>query len=262
MPHLFDGESGAQVLSDLWAQAGRVVFLTGAGVSTESGVPDFRSPGSPWRVHKPIAFPDFLAEPALRAEAWRRKFATDDSSRGARPGRSHRAVAALAASKRLDAVITQNIDGLHQAGGLAPETLIELHGNGTFARCLSCGIPFALGPIRTHLEATGEAPVCSCGGFVKSATIAFGQSLHPAVIAAATRAARTCDLMIAVGSSLVVRPAATLPLLARSHGAVLVIVNRTETPLDSEAHAVIRGEAGDVLEALAIAAESHSPSFA
>lgn len=239
-----------------------LTVLTGAGVSTESGVPDFRSPDSPWRVHTPISFPDFLRDPAMRAEALRRKFAMDDLYRDARPGRSHRALVRLAELGLVRAMVTQNIDGLHQAAGLDPALLVELHGNGTYAHCLDCGGRFDLVEIRRHLEATGEAPVCACGGFIKSATIAFGQPLRPGVMAAAVEASQDCAVFLAVGSSLVVRPAARLPALAKEAGAFVAIVNREPTPLDGLADVVIRGEAGDVLDALATRAEEqHIPAF-
>ena len=229
----------------------RLTVLTGAGVSTESGVPDYRSPGSPWRVHQPIGFAAFVSDAAFRAEAWRRKFAMDDIFRGARPGRSHVALVRLSERGILRSVVTQNIDGLHQAAGLDAERLVELHGNGTYARCLSCGNRVELSTVRHHLDATGEAPHCQCGGLVKSATIAFGQSLDPDTMARALAAVSSCDVLLAVGSSLVVRPASRLPLVARDRGATLVIVNREPTSIDDDADYVIRADAGAFLTALA-----------
>jgi NAD-dependent deacetylase len=240
---------GPDRLAALVAQARRITVLTGAGISTECGVPDFRSPASPWRRYPPMALKDFLASPAMRAEAWRRKFAMDDLYRHAQPGRCHAALVAFAEAGRLEAVVTQNIDGLHTSAGLPPDRLVELHGNGTFARCLDCGTRFELAPVRAHLDRTGEALTCGCGGAVKSASIAFGQKLDPAVLARAVAAAEGCDLFIAIGSSLVVRPAATLPLIAKAAGAVLVVVNRDPTPLDQQADLAIRCDAGDALVA-------------
>ena len=248
MPDLFQDPHG---LAALARGACRIAVLTGAGVSTESGVPDFRSPGSPWLIHKPITYAQFLSGPAMRAEAWRRKFAMDDLYRGARPNRAHEAMVRLDEAGRLVAVITQNIDGLHGAAGLRPERLIELHGNGTYARCLSCGLRYELAEVRRHLDETGAAPECSCGGFIKSATISFGQPLARGDLERSLSIARACDLFVAAGSSLVVRPAATLPRLARSAGAVLVILNREPTPLDGEADHVFRCDAGAGLMALA-----------
>ncbi|MCW6507571.1 SIR2 family NAD-dependent protein deacylase [Lichenifustis flavocetrariae] len=245
-------------LAILCAEARRIVVLTGAGISTECGVPDFRSPGSPWLVHKPIGFADFLASPATRAEAWRRKFAMDDIYRDAKPGRGHRALVRMASTGRLVAVITQNIDGLHQAAGLDDDRLIELHGNGTFARCLGCERRFELVDVRQHLDETGMALDCGCGGFVKSATVAFGQPLRTGTIERAVAVARTCDLFVAIGSSLVVRPAASLPLVAQAAGAALVIVNREPTPLDGQADCVIHCDAGDALIGAAEILENHT----
>ena len=228
-----------------------LTVLTGAGVSTESGVPDFRSSESPWKRYPPIGFAAWLSDPVIRVEAWRRKFAMDETYKGAEPGPSHIALATMAERDLIRTLITQNIDGLHQAAGFPAARLVELHGNGTFARCLTCGRRIELAEVRRHLDATGEAPVCSCGGLVKSATVAFGQSLDPALLDAAVRAAGDCKVFLAIGSSLVVRPAAHLPVLAKTNGATLVIVNREPTALDAVADLTLRAEAGDVLTALA-----------
>ncbi len=238
--------SGTDRLAAIKA-SGRIVVLTGAGLSTESGVPDFRSPASPWRIHKPIDFAAFLADPAMRAEAWRRKFAMDDIYAGAKPGRGHHALVRLAERGQLLSVITQNIDGLHQAAGLAEDRLVELHGNGTFARCLSCGRRHDLDGVRRRFDADGQPPACGCGGIVKSASIAFGQKLDPEDLSRACAAALDCDLFVVLGSSLVVRPAARFPLLAKRNGARLAILNREPTPLDIEADLVVRADIGDVL---------------
>ena len=213
-------------------------------------MPDYRSPGSPWRVHKPIGFKDFLDNPQLRIEAWRRKFAMDDLYAGARPGRGHQALVRLALAGVLGAVITQNIDGLQQAAGLPADRLVELHGNGTYARCLDCSRPHDLAPIRRRFEADGTCPVCACGGIVKSASIAFGQPLVAADLDRAVEAALSCDLMLVLGCSLLVRPAARFPEIAKQRGAGIVIVNREPTPLDAAADLVIRADIGTVMAAL------------
>jgi len=236
-------------LQDLVAGARNAVGFTGAGISTESGVPDFRSPGSPWMRHKPIPFEAFLRSPEARAEAWRRKFAMDDLYRGARPSRGHRALASLVAAGRMKAVVTQNIDNLHQESGIPAGQVIELHGNGTYARCLSCGLRHELHRVRTILEATGEPPSCeACGGIVKSATISFGQAMPAEALRRANALAQACDLLLVLGTSLVVYPAAAIPVLAKQHGARLVIVNREPTGLDEFADLVIRHEIGPALE--------------
>ena len=237
-------------LGRLLGAARAVTVFTGAGISTESGVPDYRSPGSPWRVHAPIPFKDYLAEPALRAEAWRRKFAMDDLYAGAAPSRGHRAVARWMAAGLARTVITQNIDGLHAAAGRAGDDIVELHGNGGHAACLSCGTRYALAPIRARFERDGALPDCPCGGIVKSASIAFGQALDEAVLRRAVAAALGCDLFLVLGSTLLVRPAARFPEFALRNGARLAIVNREPTPLDPRADLVLRAEIGDVLDPL------------
>jgi len=244
------GDVGRRKLAQLLSEARAVTVFTGAGISTECGVPDYRSPGSPWRVHRPIGFKDYLADPAQRAEAWRRKFAMDDLYAGARPGRGHRAVARWAGRNMLHSVVTQNIDGLHQAAGLPTESLVELHGNGTYARCLECGARHALASIRARFERHAALPVCDCGGIVKSASIAFGQSLETDNLKRAARAALGCDLFLILGSTLLVRPAARFPELALRNGARLAIVNREPTHLDEEADVVIHDDIGDVLDPL------------
>ena len=231
----------------LLRQARRAVAFTGAGLSTESGVPDFRSPDSPWMRHKPIPFDEYMASQAARNEAWRRKFIMDDLYAGAQPSMGHRYVAQMVQAGSMQAVITQNIDGLHQASGLPREAIIELHGNGTYAACLQCGQHHGLRYVRARFEAEGIAPECdSCGGIIKSATISFGQAMPVTAMQRAEALARDCDVFLVLGSSLVVYPAAHLPRIARQSGAKLVIVNREPTGIDSIAHCVVRGGIGDV----------------
>jgi NAD-dependent deacetylase len=237
------------LLQDWVASAHSVVGFTGAGISTESGVPDFRSPGSPWMRHKPIPFEAFLRSEDARREAWRRKFAMDDLYRDARPSRGHDALTSLVACGKMPAVVTQNIDGLHQSSGVPADRLVELHGNGTFAACLACRHRHELDAIRPRFEATGEPPVCdACGGIVKSATISFGQPMPGEPLRRAQAFGENCDLFLVIGSSLVVYPAAALPVAAKRAGAKLVIVNREPTELDAMADLVIHAEIGPVLE--------------
>jgi NAD-dependent deacetylase len=225
-----------------------VVVFTGAGISTESGIPDFRSPGGIWTRMKPIYFQDFVASEAARIEAWRRKFESDPVMRAATPNRGHRAVAKLVADGRATHVVTQNIDGLHQASGIPDHQVIELHGNATYAHCLDCQRRYELEDIRPVFEATGKAPVCDdCGGHVKTATVAFGQSMPPAAMIRAEEAILACDLCLVVGSSLVVYPAAGFPELAKRNGARLAILNREPTELDRIADLVLHHEIGDTL---------------
>ncbi|MFJ5369017.1 SIR2 family NAD-dependent protein deacylase [Bosea sp. CER48] len=232
-------------------RADSVISFTGAGISTESGVPDFRSPGSPWMVNKPIPFEAFVQSREARVEAWRRKFAMDDHYRDARPNIGHQALAKLVVDRRSPAIVTQNIDGLHQASGVPDQQVIELHGNGTYATCLTCGWRHELAAIRPAFEATGEPPSCiMCAGPVKSATISFGQAMPQDAMMRAQALALECDLFLVVGSSLVVYPAATLPVIAKRQGAKLVILNREPTDLDPIADLVIRAESGAALRPL------------
>ena len=232
--------------------AGSIVAFTGAGISTESGVPDFRSAGSPWMVNKPIPFEAFVKSREARADAWRRKFAMDDHYAGAAPNAGHRALARLVGQGRAPAIITQNIDGLHQASGVPDDRVIELHGNGTYATCLGCGRRHELAEIRPAFEATGEPPDCAaCGGPVKSATISFGQAMPQDKMIRAQQLALEAELFLVVGSSLVVYPAATLPVIAKRQEATLIIVNREPTELDAIADLVVRAEIGAALGPLA-----------
>jgi NAD-dependent deacetylase len=244
-------EAAALALALHIRRARKVVVLTGAGMSTECGIPDFRSPGSPWLKNPPMPFDQFLASEDARREAWRRKFALDDHHRGAAPGAGHLALASLVHQEIVETVITQNIDNMHQHAGVPAEKVIELHGNGTYARCLACGRRHELAYCRRVLEEERGAPHCeACGGIVKSATISFGQAMPQDEMRRATLAAHGADLVLAIGSSLVVYPAAGLPLLARDNGAVLLILNRGETGLDEEATERFDAEAGPVLARL------------
>lgn len=247
-----DCAAAAEALDRLIAQSTRIVGFTGAGLSTECGVPDFRSPGSPWMVNKPIPYEAYVTSAAARTEAWRRKFIMDDHYAGARPGRGHAAYARLIGAGRMPAVITQNIDGLHQASGISDDKVLELHGNGTYATCLSCEMRHELAEVRPVFEATGVPPACSaCGGIVKSATISFGQAMPQEKMQKAQELAMTCGLFLAAGSSLMVFPAAHLPALAARQGARLVIINREATALDDMASLLVRADIGDVLERVA-----------
>ncbi len=239
---------GARELARLTTDSRRAVLFTGAGISTESGIPDFRSPGGIWSRYQPVEFADFLASEEMRREAWRRKFATEPALRAAAPNRGHRAVAELARRGKVASVITQNIDGLHQMSGVPDEKVIELHGNTTFARCLTCAKRFELDPIRVEFERTGRPPSCdACGGHVKTATISFGQPMPEEAMARARAETLACDLFLAVGSSLVVYPAAAFPVLAKRRGARLVILNRDPTDLDELADLVLNLEIGRTL---------------
>ena len=235
-------------LSELIRAARRIVCFTGAGISTESGIPDFRSPGGLWSRARPIEFEDFLASEEMRRESWRRKLLTDRTIRGAEPNRGHRAVAHLVQTGACACVITQNVDGLHQRSGVLDDKLVELHGNSTYAACLDCGLRHDLDPILLAFAQDETLPLCiGCGGIVKTATVSFGQPMPLEAVARAEREALACDLFVVLGSSLVVYPAADLPRTANSNGARLVIVNRDETSQDDLADLLIHGEIGSTL---------------
>jgi len=239
---------GVERLGDLIAAAKVIVPFTGAGISTECGIPDFRSPGGIWTRNRPIPFDEFVASQDARDEAWRRRFAMEATFNAARPGRGHRALAALYKAGKVPAIVTQNIDNLHQASGFATDHVIELHGNTTYARCIGCEKPYSLDWVKQLFDADGHAPDCpSCGDPVKTATISFGQAMPENEMRRATELAQHCDLFIAIGSSLVVWPAAGFPLLARNCGAKLVIVNNEATEQDEMADLVIRHDIGETL---------------
>ena len=236
-------------LRQLLAESRRTVAFTGAGISTECGIPDFRSPGGIWSKYRPIDFQTFMASAEARRKALTRYIKVREAVGSPEPGRGHRAIAGLAGEGRLSHVITQNIDGLHQASGLEPEQVIELHGNGTYAHCLSCGRRHELDWVAAELEAKPGAPHClGCGGIVKTATISFGQAMPVEEMRRAEAATLACDLFLAIGSSLVVWPAAGFPLMASRNGAKLVIVNREPTDMDDTADLVVHEDIGDVME--------------
>lgn len=238
-------------LAGLLRQSRRTVVFTGAGMSTESGIPDFRSPGGIWTKMMPVEFQDYISDPDARRISWQRRFEMEDTWNAVQPNDGHRAVAELVARGKVSHVITQNIDALHQAGGVPDEKVIELHGNTRYAKCLDCGQRMEISDIRTHFETHGEAPDCgACGGIVKTATISFGQPMPEAEMTRAEAATLACDLMLVLGSSLAVYPAASFPLLAKRSGAGLAILNRDQTPQDRFADLVINAEIGPTMRAI------------
>ncbi|MGO8869256.1 MAG: SIR2 family NAD-dependent protein deacylase [Alphaproteobacteria bacterium] len=239
-------------LASLIADARRAVVFTGAGMSTESGIPDFRSPGGVWSRMRPIYFDEFVTSEEMRREAWNRVFSGVAGWVGAKPNAGHRAVARLVAGGKVSAVITQNVDNLHQDSGVPGERIVELHGNATYATCLSCALRHELEVLKQSFLGRGEIPSCrECGGLVKTATISFGQAMPQDAMARAERETLACDLFIVLGSSLVVYPAAGFPLLAKEKGAKLAIVNREPTEQDAFADVVLHEEIGAVLKAVA-----------
>src|SRR5262249_44256373 len=214
------------------------------------GIPDFRSPGGIWTRMAPIPFDQFMASQEARDESWRRRLAMQDQFAAAVPGRGHRALASLFRSGRSPGGVTQNIHNLHQASGIRPDCVVELHGNTTYATCLDCARRFELDWVRAAFEkAGGRAPDCpDCLGYIKTATVSFGQAMPEAEMRRAEELTLACDLYLAIGSSLVVWPAAGFPLMAKRNGARLAILNREPTDFDDIADLVVRQDIGRVLE--------------
>ncbi len=238
-----------EALARLVDASERIVFFTGAGISTESGIPDFRSPGTGlWTKMKPIPFEEFLASDDVRQESWARRFNGERTLENAEPNSGHRSVAQLVDEGRCIAVVTQNVDNLFQDAGIPNDKVIELHGNAGYARCLACGIRYEMADLELQFRGAGRVQPCSsCGGIVKSATVSFGQAMPEEAMQRAREATEACDLMIVAGSSLVVYPAAGFPEYASQLGARVAIVNREETPLDPIADVVVHREIGPTL---------------
>ena len=224
--------------------------FTGAGISTECGIPDFRSPGGLWTKNQPIPFDDFLASQEVRNEAWRRRFAMDEQFADAKPGRGHRALASLYRAGKVPAVVTQNIDNLHQASGIAPEHVVELHGNTTYALCLDCAARYELAWVRQRwMRRTAARPIARPAAATSRPRPFRSDRRCRMPQCSAPRNLRChCDLFLAIGSSLVVWPAAGFPLMAKRNGARLVIINREPTEFDDIADLVVRQDIGTVLE--------------
>ena len=223
-----------------------IVVFTGAGISTESGIPDFRSPTGIWKKYQPIEFSDFLSSETVRVEAWRRKI--DKNISKAMPNIGHMAIAKLVESGKVKNVITQNIDNLHQESGIPNDIIIELHGNTTYAKCLDCGFKYNLSKIMKEFKETNKPPYCDlCSGIVKAATISFGQAMPEKEMILSQECSLSCDLFITIGSSLQVYPAAGFPILAKKNGSKLIILNREKTDLDIYADLVINDEIGSFL---------------
>lgn len=229
-------------LAQLLRGARRILVFTGAGVSTGSGIPDYRGPQGVWRSRTPVYYQDFMASEEARLRHWRMRDESREMFASARPNATHRAVRQLEIAERLLCCVTQNVDGLHAATGLAPDRLVEIHGTTMKVECQSCGWLDDVAPHLDHFAAQGTAPLCRCGGFLKTATISFGQSLKEREIERAEQAARECDLVLSLGSTLSVRPANLIPLLAAQRGVPYVIINRGDTDHDGESFVTLRIE--------------------
>jgi NAD-dependent deacetylase len=245
-----DTDEGVAKLTAMLRVSQRAVVFSGAGISTESGIPDFRSPGGIWTRMMPINFDEYISSPDARRESWRRRFEMEGTWQAVKPNAGHDAVAKLVRDGVVSHVITQNIDNLHQDAGVPENLVIELHGNTRYAKCLDCGQRMEIADVHSHFIAYGDPPDCpQCDGIVKTATISFGQAMPELEMARARRATLACDLFLVLGSSLVVYPAAGFPLLAKQNGARLVIVNREPTEQEPYADLALHGEIGPTMRA-------------
>jgi NAD-dependent deacetylase len=236
-----------QELSQYINQANNIVIFTGAGISTESGIPDFRGPQGVWKTNTPIYFQDFIGSEQVRKESWTRKFSGQDIIKKAKPNIGHFGVAEIINEHESAYLITQNVDNLHQDAGVPDDKITEIHGNASYASCLDCGIRYELKPIKKDFLENETVPYCdSCGGIIKTATISFGQSMPEEGMQMAQRKTLGCDLFITIGTSLVVYPAAGFPKLAKEIGANLIIINNEPTDFDPIADLVIHEQIGKV----------------
>jgi NAD-dependent deacetylase len=223
-----------------------IVVFTGAGISTESGIPDFRSPGGIWTRYRPVTFQEYVSSEAARIEAWKRRLDTHEAHKNAKPNIGHYFVQSLDAKGKLIGLITQNVDGLHSAAGLTDEKLVELHGSNRQVVCLKCSRAYDPDEIIKRLVGDFESPKCdACGGILKSATISFGQAMPEKPMRVAQEWTEQADVFIVMGSSLQVQPAASFPVVAKRNGALLAIVNREPGPLDEIADFVHHGAIGE-----------------
>jgi NAD-dependent deacetylase len=236
-----------QELSLYINEAKNIVIFTGAGISTESGIPDFRGPQGVWKTNTPIYFQDFIGSEEVRKESWKRKFSGQDIIKKANPNIGHFAVAEIINNHESAYLITQNVDNLHQDAGVPDDKITEIHGNASYASCLDCGIRYELKPIKKDFLENETVPYCdACGGIIKTATISFGQSMPEEGMQMAQRKTLGCDLFISIGTSLVVYPAAGFPKLAKEIGANLIIINNEPTDFDPIADLVIHEQIGKV----------------
>jgi NAD-dependent deacetylase len=229
------------------AKGGKNIFFTGAGISTESGIPDYRSKGGIWDQFRPVYYDEFMSSKETRIEYWRQKSELYQELVRATPNTAHMALVRLHEMGLLEALITQNIDGLHQESGMPEEKVIELHGNNRRVRCMTCSRISSIHDAHARIEAGDLAPECDCGGYLKPDTISFGQAMPEAEVKKAAGLSQNCDCFVVVGSTLLVQPAAHMPIYAKQSGAFLGIINLSETPCDGICDVLISGKAGEVL---------------
>tara|TARA_B100001029_G_scaffold13359_1_gene8975 strand:+ start:14185 stop:14916 length:732 start_codon:yes stop_codon:yes gene_type:complete len=236
------------MFNNLISKSKRPVFFTGAGISTNSGIPDFRGPKGIWKTSQPIYFQDFITSKEKRIESWERKFSNELNINKAKPNRGHQKIAEIMQIKDLSHLITQNVDNLHQESGIDDEQITELHGNATYAKCLDCQIRYELNQLKESFLETKEPPLCiECNGIIKTATISFGQAMPEEEMVIAQKKSINCDLFLCIGTSLAVFPAADLPVLAKETGSKLVIINNEPTQMDHLADLVINRDISEVL---------------
>jgi NAD-dependent deacetylase len=227
-------------------ESDEIVVFTGAGISTESGIPDFRSPGGIWTHYRPVTFQEYMTSESARIEAWKRRLDGWEQYRNAKPNVGHHFIQALSLKEKLIGLITQNVDGLHSMAGLAEDKIVELHGSNRKILCMGCTKEFAPEPIINSLVGDFASPKCdSCGGILKSATVSFGQAMPEQAMRIAQEWTEQAAVFIVMGSSLQVQPAASFPVAAKRNGALLAIINREEGPLDDMADFVHNGSIGE-----------------
>ena len=237
-----------QTIARYIEESRQILIFTGAGISTESGISDYRSKGGLWDRFQPVTSQEFMSSPQKRKEYWQTKMELYKSFQTAGPNAGHRAIVTIEKQGKLRGIVTQNIDGLHQMAGSSPDKILELHGSNRKTVCLSCGDLRPWPEVYQRLKAGEGVPLCHfCGGFLKPNTISFGQALDPAILNEAFAWSNSCDLILAVGSTLIVEPAASIPRTAKANGAKLVIITFSDTPLDGIADLKMNCSAGEVL---------------
>ena len=241
-------EKKFEIIADRIVNAKKFIVFTGAGISTESGIPDYRSQGGIWDRYRPVYFDEFMTSREHRIKYWKEKMDFNQELEKARPNKGHLAIAKLNEMGFVHTLITQNIDGLHQESGIPDDKIIELHGNTRRIRCMTCSSTIPFEQAKKRIEDGDPAPECECGGFLKPDTISFGQSMPVKETRRAAELSSDCDLFMVVGSTLVVQPASLMPEYAKQGGAFLVIINLSETPCDKACDILIRGKAGKALE--------------
>ena len=241
------------MLNELISQSEALVFFTGAGISTNSGIPDFRGPKGIWKTSQPIYFQDFVNSEEKRIESWQRKFSNELNINKAKPNLGHQKIAEIMKKKDLSHLITQNVDNLHQESGVKEDQITELHGNATYAKCLDCQLKYDLEELKISFLSTKVPPQCgTCNGLIKTATISFGQPMPEKEMVVAQKKSISCDLFICIGTSLAVFPAADLPVLAKETGSKLVIINNEPTQMDHIADLVINRDISEVFSEVSV----------